>query len=83
MTGAKVNDSTSFTDYLDILSESVEEIEEKDAEGEEDQQVTAKKSTVHNVYFKTKDKKGTNSTTEAKELIKKELNLKLSVRSQC
>ncbi|KAJ5889248.1 hypothetical protein N7504_010058 [Penicillium tannophilum] len=64
--------------YLDILSESVEEIEEKEAEGEEDQQVTAKKSTVHNVYFKTKDKKGTNSTTEAKELIKKELNLKLS-----
>ncbi|KAJ5560565.1 hypothetical protein N7513_002964 [Penicillium frequentans] len=78
ITGAKVNDSTSFTDYLDILSDSVEESEEKDAEGEEDTKVTAKNSTVHNVYFKAKDKKSTNSTTDAKELIKKELNLKLS-----
>lgn len=64
---------------MDILSDSVEESEEKDAEGEEDTKVTAKNSTVHNVYFKAKDKKSTNSTTDAKELIKKELNLKLSV----
>lgn len=36
-------------------------------------------ATVHNVYIKGKEKKSTDRTTEAKELIKKELNLKLSV----
>lgn len=79
MTGAKVNDSTSFSDYLDILSESVEGGEEKAVEG--DEKTKEKKATVHNIYIKMKDKKDIDATTEAKELIKKELNLKLSVRS--
>ncbi|KAJ5939737.1 hypothetical protein N7466_002871 [Penicillium verhagenii] len=90
-TGAKVNDSTSFVDYLDILSDDTEE-EKQDAEETEEseksekinktekKEKTEKSSTVtvHNVYIKSTDKKSTDRKAEAKELIKKELNLKLS-----
>ncbi|KAJ5099248.1 hypothetical protein N7532_006249 [Penicillium argentinense] len=69
-TGAQVNDSTSFADYLEILSENVEKDEEKPE--------NSTKVTVHNVYIKAKDKKRTDRKAEAKELIKQELNLKLS-----
>lgn len=69
-TGAQVNDSTSFADYLEILSEDVKKEEEKPEK--------SAKVTVHNVYIKTKDKKSTDRKRDAKELIKKELNLKLS-----
>ncbi|KAJ5715175.1 uncharacterized protein N7483_012356 [Penicillium malachiteum] len=93
-TGAKVNDSTLFVDYLEILSEDAEgEPEEEKENMEEDKgkmdkkEKTEKKEkkeksskvTVHNVYITVKDKKSTDRKTEAKELIKKELNLKLSV----
>ncbi|KAJ6148985.1 hypothetical protein N7471_000184 [Penicillium samsonianum] len=69
-TGAQVNDSTSFADYMEILSENVGEEKEKPEK--------AANVTVHDVYIKTKDKKRTDRKTEAKELIKQELNLKLS-----
>ncbi|CAI7567911.1 unnamed protein product [Penicillium glandicola] len=75
-TGAQVSDSTSFVDYLEILSENVEEKEKSDKSDKSDE--TAK-VTVHNVFIKAKDKKkSTERTAEVKELIKKELNLKLS-----
>ncbi|KAJ5609910.1 hypothetical protein N7528_009176 [Penicillium herquei] len=90
VTGAKVNDSTLFVDYLEILSENAgEEEEEEDEEKEKDDKTEKKdkkeksekssKVTVHNVYIISKDKKSTDRKAEAKELIKKELNLKLSV----
>ncbi|KAJ5325119.1 uncharacterized protein N7506_008221 [Penicillium brevicompactum] len=84
--GALVNDSTSFVDYMEILSDDVEEEEKEEEmknEGEDAKEKSAKsvrsaKATVHNVYIKGKEKKGGDRTAEAKELIKKELNLKLS-----
>ncbi|KAJ5741115.1 hypothetical protein N7493_000987 [Penicillium malachiteum] len=90
VTGAKVNDSTLFVDYLEILSENAdEEKEEEDEEKEKDDKTEKKdkkdksekssKVKVHNVYIISKDKKSSDRKAEAKELIKKELNLKLSV----
>lgn len=59
---------------MEILSENVGEEKEKPEK--------AANVTVHDVYIKTKDKKRTDRKTEAKELIKQELNLKLSVLSR-
>lgn len=67
---------------MEILSENVEEEEEKEEEEKKEKpakSVKSAKATVHDVYIKGKEKKSTDRTTEAKELIKKELNLKLSV----
>jgi hypothetical protein len=57
-----------------------EEKEDKEGEAEKEKFEKPAKVTIHNVYIKAKDKKSIDRTAEAKELIKKELNLKLSVR---
>ncbi|KAE8414453.1 hypothetical protein BDV36DRAFT_286156 [Aspergillus pseudocaelatus] len=68
-TGALVNDASSFSDYVDILSEGGEEKEGGDK----------KTKNIYNVYVYLKSKKTTTGLSdEAKETIKKELNLKLS-----
>ncbi|KAB8201499.1 hypothetical protein BDV34DRAFT_202735 [Aspergillus parasiticus] len=68
--GALVNDASSFSDYLDILSEGGEDKEEGDGK---------KKKNIYNVYVYLKSKKTTTGLSdEAKETLKKELNLKLS-----
>ncbi|CEO58383.1 hypothetical protein PMG11_03112 [Penicillium brasilianum] len=64
--GAQVNDSTSLSDYLNIVSEG---------SSEKDDGTNTNK--VHAVYLKTKSRK-TDLTDETKEFLKKELNLKLS-----
>ncbi|KAE8141608.1 hypothetical protein BDV38DRAFT_268395 [Aspergillus pseudotamarii] len=67
-TGALVNDASSFSDYVDILSEGGKEKESDD-----------KKTKIFNVYVYLKSKKTTTGLSdEVKETIKKELNLKLS-----
>lgn len=71
---------------MEILSENVEEEKDKDKDKEKEKEKEKSdkpsKVTVHNVYIKAKDKKSTDRTAEAKELIKQELNLKLSVCSR-
>ncbi|OGM42255.1 hypothetical protein ABOM_009045 [Aspergillus bombycis] len=67
--GALVNDASSFSDYVDILSEGGEEKEGDDK----------KKKNTYNVYIYLKSKKTTTGLSdEVKETLKKELNLKLS-----
>ncbi|PIG84232.1 hypothetical protein AARAC_006018 [Aspergillus arachidicola] len=68
--GALVSDASSFSDYVDILSEGGEDKEEGDDK---------KKKNIYNVYVYLKSKKTTTGLSdEAKETLKKELNLKLS-----
>ncbi|KAK6811755.1 hypothetical protein RU639_012451 [Aspergillus parasiticus] len=68
--GALVNDASSFSDYVDILSEGGEDKEEGDGK---------KKKNIYNVYVYLKSKKTTTGLSdEVKETLKKELNLKLS-----
>ncbi|KAB8226678.1 hypothetical protein BDV33DRAFT_197668 [Aspergillus novoparasiticus] len=70
--GALVNDASSFSDYVDILSEGGEDKEEGDDKKK-------KKKNIYNVYVYLKSKKTTTGLSdEAKETLKKELNLKLS-----
>ncbi|GAB1198625.1 hypothetical protein APSETT444_007952 [Aspergillus pseudonomiae] len=67
--GALVNDASSFSDYVDIISEGAEEKEGDDQ----------KKKNTYNVYIYLKSKKTTTGLSdEVKETLKKELNLKLS-----
>ncbi|KAL5334611.1 hypothetical protein BJX70DRAFT_402421 [Aspergillus crustosus] len=60
--------------------EEKKETEEEKKKGEAEKEKSQKpaKATIHNIYIKAKEKKSTDRTAEAKELITKELNLKLS-----